>query len=74
MIRLTLPNNRVYDISPKDCDKVYYLIAEFLCDDIRTISQEKHQIAADAEGWAELACIGEEYRCSALPGLHIEIV
>lgn len=73
MILLTLPDGKVHEIRHHDCTDVYRLVAGYLCGDIAHISKEDHLAAAEAEGWAELACVGERYEDPDLPGLSIDI-
>ena len=81
MIALTLPD-RTYNRYKQDRNgtrEVYEQIAGYLEPDyacgrnLELMSINHHMIAADAEGWCELACIGEEYEDSRLPGLKISI-
>ena len=81
MIELTLPDgtfNR-YRQDRNGTREVYEQIAGFLEHDyacgrnLELISEKNHMIAADAEGWCELACIGEHYEDSRLPGLSITV-
>ena len=46
---------------------------EYAKGDCDALTQKQHLIAADAEGWCELACLGEHYETPRLPGLSIEI-
>lgn len=73
MIILKLPDGCISQLDNDDYYSVYDIIAGYLEPDISKISPENHQIAADAEGWAELACVGDFYETNSLPGLTISI-
>ena len=78
MIHLTLPDNSCWNLDKQDTREVYERIADYLNPDYakgdtNALTQEQHLIAADAEGWCELACIGETYEDPRFPGIKIEI-
>lgn len=78
MISLTLPDGSSYNIKKEDTWEVYEYITDFLNPEYakgntNALTQEQHIIAADAEGWCELACIGEYYEDPRLPGLSITL-
>lgn len=78
MIKLSLPNGSSWDIEGRDTREVYEHIADYLNPEYAkgntdALTQEQHQIAADAEGWCELACICDYYEDPRVPGLSISI-
>ena len=78
MIELTLPNGSNWSLDDTDTREVYDHIADFLNPEYakgntEALTQEQHLIAADAEGWCELACIGDYYEDPRLPGMSISI-
>ena len=78
MIHLTLPDSTSWNLENEDTREVYEHIADFLNPkyakgNTDALTQEQHLIAADAEGWCELAYIGEHYEDSRLLGLSITI-
>lgn len=78
MIHLTLPNGNSYKIKKENTREVYERIADYLNPDYakgdtNALTQEQHLIAADAEGWCELACIDDYYEDPRMPGLSITI-
>ena len=78
MIHLTLPNGNSYKIKEENTREVYDRIASYLSPlyatgKTNTFTKSQHLIASDAEGWCELACIGETYEDPRYPGIKIEI-
>lgn len=81
MIALTLPDGTYNRYKPdrNGIREIYEQIAGYLEPDYacgrntELVSSQNHMIAADAEGWCELACIGESYEDSRIPGLTISI-
>lgn len=78
MILLTLPDGSSWNLENEDTREVYEHIADFLNPeyakgDTNALTQEQHLIAADAQGWCELACEGDIYEDSRLPGLSITV-
>lgn len=78
MIHLTLPNGNSYKIKKENTREVYDHIADFLNPEYangntEALTKEQHIIAADAEGWCELACIDDYYEDPRMPGLSITI-
>lgn len=78
MIHLTLPDSSSWNLDKQDTREVYEHIADFLNPeyakgDTNALTQEQHLIAADAEGWCELACICDYYEDPRVPGLSISI-
>ena len=76
MIELTLPDGSSWNLEKEDTREVYDHIADFLNPEYANgntdaLTQEQHIIAADAEGWCELACIDDYYEDPRLPGLSI---
>lgn len=78
MIQLCLPNGSSWNLEDRNTREVYEHIADFLNSEYAkgntgALTQEQHLIAADAEGWCELACICDYYEDPRLPGLSISI-
>lgn len=78
MIQLTLPDGSSWNLEEEDTREVYEHIADFLNPeyakgDTEAFTGAQHIIAADAEGWCELACIGEYYEDPRIPGMSISI-
>lgn len=78
MIKLSLPNGSSWDIEDRDTREVYEHIADFLNPEYangntEALTEDQHLIAADAEGWCELACIDDYYEDTRIPGLSISI-
>lgn len=78
MIKLNLPKGSSWDIEGRDTREVYEHIADYLNPEYAkgntdALTQEQHQIATDAEGWCELACISDYYEDPRVPGLSISI-
>ena len=71
MIEITISSVTVDVFGPEE---VYEFIAEYLCPDISAIPEEMHMIAADAAGWAEIACVDEIYQDGRLPELTMTII
>lgn len=78
MIRLKLPNGSSWDLNNRDTRELYEHIADYLNPEYAkgntdALTEEQHQIAADAEGWCELACYDDYYEDPRIPGLAISI-
>lgn len=78
MIKLSLPNGSFWNLEELDTREVYdhianYLNPEYAKGNTKALTQEQHLIAADAEGWCELACVCDYYEDPRLPGLSISI-
>lgn len=78
MISLTLPDATSYILENEDTREVYEHIADFLNPDYaagntEALTAEQHMIAADAEGWCDLACEGDYYEDHRIPGMSISI-
>ena len=78
MIHITLPDGSSWNLENEDTREVYDHITDFLNPEYakgntKALTPEQHSIAADAEGWCELACIGDYYEDRRLPGLSINI-
>ena len=78
MIVLTLPDGSSWNLENEDTREIYDHIADFLSPEYakgnaKALTPEQHLIAADAEGWCELASIGEKYEDNRIPGLLISI-
>ena len=78
MIRLKLPNGTTWDLNNRDTRELYEQIADYLNPEYAkgntdALTEEQHQIAADAEGWCELACYDDYYEDPRIPGLAISI-
>lgn len=76
MIRLNLPNGSSWNLDGRNTREVYEHIADYLNPDYakgdtNALTQEQHLIAADAEGWCELAYVDECYEDPRLLGLSI---